>query len=238
MKLFPIFLFAFSFSQDDTTTTRATTTTEKTTTTTTAEKTTTSTTTTITTTTKSDDQTEKQTTTTTTATTTSTTTTTTTTTQTFEPHEMTIPEQKCWMTELESYATGFCIKNTQPHHCNFDETQPIYPPIVTHIGCKEELMSGVSRLGISVFFTCLSILIVIFINWRYEEIISSKAYTYARVALILLVSVTIVATFIGMKNNEPLHRRVPSGIFSAVMSAFSVLPAGYMMFLRAEARHV
>ncbi|CBY23638.1 unnamed protein product [Oikopleura dioica] len=153
----------------------------------------------------------------------------------YVPHDLTVEELNCWRTELGKYQAGFCIKNTRPHHCGLSEP---YLPIVAHISCKEELMCGVSKLGISVFFTCLSILIMLCINWRYEEILSSSAYTYTRIATILMVSLTLIATFIGMKYSEPLHRRVPSGIFATVMGAFSVLSSGYMMLLRGHFRHV
>ncbi|CAG5103122.1 Oidioi.mRNA.OKI2018_I69.chr1.g626.t1.cds [Oikopleura dioica] len=99
--------------------------------------------------------------------------------------------------------------------------------------CDENLIFGLSRFGVSVFFTTLSIFTILSIHWKFEPPIQNKFYKAARIISIVFLIINIICAFVAMRKT-PIHERWASGVASVVFNALNILPVGVMYYIRAS----
>ncbi|CBY39048.1 unnamed protein product [Oikopleura dioica] len=132
---------------------------------------------------------------------------------------------------LYLFDEGYCGYYTRVETCSLDDASE--SAIVISMECDESLIFGLSRLGVSVFFTTLSIFIILTIHWKFEQPIGNKYYKIARIISVVFLVVNVICSFVAMRKT-PIHERKASGVTSVVFNALNILPVGLMYFIRAS----
>ena len=86
---------------------------------------------------------------------------------------------------LYLFEEGYCGYYQRVETCSLDNGSE--QPIVISMECDESLIFGLSRLGVSVFFTTLAIFIILTLHWKFENTIGNSFINKIFITLLIKI---------------------------------------------------